>query len=252
MSRRPNSRPTGRPPGGARRREPDEKEVLKDGLAAAVKLVYVRARSRWMSRTADAPVEYRPPRSYEGRAAVSIDGAAEVQKASPSEWASLAEWLTRHRLPPVGYITLAFELLPHDVFAPEPRQLKSDKYLKLWADNAPLVENRLRVQLARERREAEAQLTLQESGYGRTRDQAVRYVMAAGDMALSPLFRYCLAVVIDSEVSRKCAERWEARAVLQFEQHRAEYLATWDAVLPEGFAERSRKIYPHLLAKGLL
>ncbi len=239
--------------GGSKRRrrhvESDEPPDVLTGVAKLVKLCYIGERSRWESLHAGRHVPYRPPSRYDGAAPLCVDGDedAVVVKAKPNEWIKLARRMQQEGLPPEAYIRLQFELLsPIDEVAPEPAQLCGDRYLSRWRQNKDLVSDRIRLDLKR-------QLATAEASYGARRSVGIgkfdawEVVLANKGLELSPLFRYCYATILGGRRFERLAACFEDQAVLQFERNRDDYLRWWYRLLPPGFSDRARDMYPYLL-----
>lgn len=248
----PKTRPTGHPPSGARRPPPSARPVSEQTVKAwRVKVVYMQERGRWETLKAGELVEYRPPRKYDGRAAVTIDGEHEEEKAKSSVWQKLVDWCKKKKIGPESYIRYAFQSVPLTyTSAPEPDQLMGDKYLKRWKKGKEKRRNDVRLQLEIQRETARRHITVRQMVYEQPAEKAqIAVIAGGGDLGLSPLFCYCLATSIGTKKMRRIAQRLKAEAVLQFESSRKLYKELWAEFLPEGFARESRELYPYLLAK---
>jgi hypothetical protein len=222
-----------------------------------VKLAYVAERSNWESARRGQVVCYRPPRSYDGLPARTVDGEegdgkAVVVPATRNEWQRLFNWLEEHRVPVEPYLALQFDLLGPEVrYPPEPWQLRGDKYLDRWRKYEPRIHQRVALELAAQKRIADNAYRLAEAD-GETPVECWATVLATSHLELSPLFRYCLAsrlaVEMAGERFRQVALRWEGLAVVQFERYRRYYLRHWKSFLPKGFAARARQAFAGLIA----
>ncbi len=257
---RPKTRPTGLPPNAAKRsgtppvgednddNEPDETTVEGRKL----RQVYTLARMRWESMRSGRSTKYVPAAAYNGRSARKIDGDYTVEKKVPSEWNKLAKWFDEEGIDGAEYIRFVFSSLPHDNSPPEPRQLKSAKYADEWDKVKDKLVEEMQIELKLQRDVAIGELVIRQKVYEESYLLAAQMTVGSGDLELSPLFRYCLACQIAFETGSKkllrMADKLEAEAVWQFEQHRALYKKVWQDILPKGFAKRSREVYPTLLA----
>jgi hypothetical protein len=220
-------------------------------LAERVKRCYVRERTVWESRKQGRPVEYRPASSYDGAPAKTIDDDDEavVDKAVVSVWHKIATALQGRDIHPETYIQIQFSLLTHeDRRPPEPHQLLTPACLAVWKANKNKVAEGLGVALRLQRRLAEQEFSFYKRNEN-SPEVCWERVLAKRGIELSALFRYCLAFHLGGERFTPIAERYEAAAMMQFERHRDLYQQIWGSFLPVEFAERSRQMYPELLAE---
>jgi len=257
----PKTPPTGRPPPGAKPGPPPERAVLgvpPETLKAwRVKNVYAQERGRWESLKTGRTVVYTPPTKYDGRPAVRVadaaidDAAGEVEKMKGSVWQKIVDWCRTRKLPPEAYVRQCFANVPFGhKHAPEPGQLLGDTYHDLWKATFEKRQARLEQALRSERETAARHVAVRQAAYGETAEFATAYVLLNGaELGLSPLFRYCFAVALDTVEAGRTAARLEAAAVLQFETNRPLHRLVWAEFLPPGFAARAKTMYPYLLAK---
>lgn len=247
MTRMPVTRPTGYVPATARAIVPStvpHGQNVLDAQAAAVKATYVAERSAWETFKSARPVDYRAPRTYDGISAATIAGELEVRPGRESEWLKLVRWCRTRNLHPAAYVQLVFSVLDRaKQRAPEPPQLRSDVCYALWVEHAPKIVQRLAGALQSERATASRRVAYEEAG-GENRENALVLVLVSDATPLSPLFRYCMARQIKGRQFERLAAFWEARAVTQFQRHRAQYLEAWGAVLPEGFPALADRMGP--------
>ena len=248
----PKTRPTGHPPKGAQRPPPTPPPVTEQTVKAwRVKVVYMQERGRWETLRLGGVVEYRPPREYDGRAAATVDGETELERAKSSVWQKIVDWCRARKIAPEAYVRYCFQALPLSLTtAPEPHQLLTANYLTKWKKGRHRRRIDVKLQLEVQKEKARREMTLRQLVYGQPAEKAqIGVIAGGGDMGLSPLFCYCLAVSIGTKKMRKIAQRLKAEAVLQFESSRKLYKELWAEFLPEGFAAESRELYPYLLAK---
>lgn len=249
MKRRPSS--TGLPGGGARKsagppEEPEEEGGLTDPAARRVKFCYARERTRWESLRAGKDVKYVMPSRYDGLPAKTVEGEYVAEKRLKSVWLTLARWFSEREIDPETYINLQFDMLTtEDTYAPEPLQLMSPKYQARWRTCKHKIGERLRVQLVVQKRQAEREFAYLRAT-GCSPKKAWANALVTDGLALSPLFRYCLAVRLGGKTFDRLASCFEHDAVLQFERYRDFYAVYWAGLLPRDFAERSRRLYPEL------
>jgi hypothetical protein len=252
--KKPTTKPTGFVPPTAKR----VSEVVKAGTdhgetlkAWRVKAIYVQERSRFETMKAGESVPYVPPRVYDGRAAITVEGELELEKMRASVWQQLVDWCKARKINPEAYVRECFNNIPfaHKT-APEPRQLMGDKFLERWKKSKPKRRQEIKLSLQIQRDTARRNLVVRQKVLGEAAEFAQIGVFADGRaLGLSPLFCYCLATSIGTRKLRRVATRLKAEAVLQFETARGLYKRYWAELLPEGFAAESKAIYPYLLAK---
>lgn len=248
----PKTRPTGHPPKGAQRPPPAPTQVTEQTVKAwRVKVVYMQERGRWETLKLGEVVEYQPPAKYDGKAPVTLDKEVVLEAGKSSLWQKIVDWCRSRKIGPESYIRYCFQALPLTyTSAPEPDQLLSDKYLKKWKKGREKRRIDVKLQLDLQKEKARREMTLRQLVYEQPAERAqIGVIAGGGDLGLSPLFCYCLAVSIGTPKMRKIAQRLKAEAILQFESSRKLYKELWAEFLPKGFARESRELYPYLLAK---
>lgn len=249
--KRPKTRPTGFPidPAKVVKVTPPPAVEVDRILAWRVKACYTQERGRWESFRSGATVAYRPPKAYDGRRPVTVDGELEVVPARASVWQALVDWCQRQEINPEEYVRISFAALPMTTSAPEPDQLKSAKYRNKWAELSGNIEEILRQKLASEKTTAAQNFVLRRRVYRETHAFALWCVLTDASLELSPLFRYCVAVDTNTAKTREIAQTFFAEAVIQFECYRAAYQTAWAAVLPKEFATQAKRAYPFVLSR---
>lgn len=257
----PKTPPTGRPPPGAKPGPPPERaapalppETLK---AWRVKNVYAQERGRWETLKTGRTVVFTPPAKWDGHPAKRLSDAndddpnGEVERMRGSEWQKIVDWCRKWKLPPEAYVRQCFANVPFtQTKAPDPGQLCGDAYHDRWKATFEKRQARLEQALRSERETAARHVAVRQAAYGETAEFAAAYVLLNGaELGLSPLFRYCFAVALDTVEAGRTAARLEAAAVLQFETNRPLHRLVWAEFLPPGFAARAKTMYPYLLAK---
>jgi len=254
MKRKPKSA-SSTPTASARKRaevQPEEWRELTDE-AKAVRAAYKSERTRWESFKAGEPVDYSVPRRYNGTPPLKVDGELEIEKGAVNVWQRLANFFLEEEIDAASYITVLFDglmgkLKKVDKRAPEPPQLLAKEYQEIWHQNKDAVIERIRVSLLIEKNRAEQRFSSLRFG-GRAAKDAWASVLTDSSMELSPLFRYCIASRIGGNRFGRIAAHYESRAVMQFERYRPFYRKQWKALLPKGFAKRSRVLYPQLVMR---
>jgi hypothetical protein len=243
--------PTGFIPPGARAVSRSVAPVDGETLVAwSVKVTYAQVRSHWETLKAGKPVVYQPPRAYDGTTALLLEGEYEVEKARPSVWVALVDWCAARKIPPELYVRYCFRGLSLDrAAAPEPAQLKSEKYLEGWTKAKKLRIEELRTSLAAQKTIAATRIVTRQSAFGESGPLSQRAVLTDPSLELSPLFRFCLATSIDTKAMRKVAQTFWAEAIVQFSSDPRGYAKAWKEWLPPRFAEIAADVYPKLLRR---
>lgn len=214
-----------------------------------VKLCYEYERSRWESKKARKHVEYRAPVTYDGTSSPDLDGALKAVSRRKSQWQMLLDWCDKRRIEPHEFICMSFDhTLIDRKLAPEPSELRSEKYLLTWRKYRPRLLESMETKLGMEKRAGSAAIASYQV-VGTKRDDSYAIVLMNRHVAMSPLMRYCLARSIGGVRFRRIATRFEPEAILQFMRYRRQYKKAWKDVLPKGFAARARRIYPHLIKR---
>ena len=222
-----------------------------DCLAERVKRCYIREREKWESRKQGRPVVYKPDPGYYGKGAVMVDNDedAVLTKAIPSVWHKLALALRAKDIHPETYIQILFSLRTHeDRRVPEPMQLLTPECMEIWERHKDKVAEDIGMALRIQRRLAEQEFDYFKSGQVSS-EICWERVLSERGIELSALFRYCLAFHLGGKRFTPIATSYEAEAMMQFERHRDLYRQIWGNFLPMDFAERSRQMYPELLAE---
>src|SRR5262245_20407596 len=239
MKRQPDA--DDRPGPGARRRRPrrpeDGPSIREAKLARLIRAAYQAERSRYETVLSGRPVAWRIARRYdEGEA------AGPEHRGVPPVWPVLARWFLANRLDPFTYIAYQFArvLLSRP---PEPDRLTRPEYLAHYRQGKKLARKATRRELRLQVDTANRQIRLHVHGYEQPREDAWAAVLLDEGLELGALFRYCLAHSIGGDRFDRIAGRYEVPAAVQYRRDVGAYKATWQALLPDGFHKRSRKIY---------
>lgn len=211
-----------------------------------VRRCYEIERSLWESKKEGSRVLYRAPIRYEGASHTS-KSEHDVTLGRKSEWLALANWCEERKIEPTEFIQLVFEHLQVDIrLPPEPAQLRSEKYWRMWEKYSTGLREDIATRLDTEKRSAESEIASHQV-VGVAKEDSYSRVLMNRHVAISPLLRYCLAKSIGGLRFRQIAARFEPEAVMQFMRSRQQYAAVWKDVLPKGFAARAKRIYPNLV-----
>lgn len=235
---------------GARRRksapggESQDPELAE--LAAAVKAAYVRERTVLQTLSAGTESRYRPPKRYDGLPEVTDDDGNVIEKAVPSAWYKLARFFRDNQLEPDEFVRAVFSDRAFDTRPPEPSQLRSARAWASW--EAYLASNRacLQAEFVTQKAIARGKVSYHQTYSGLDYEGSHIYVVLDPDLALSPLFRYCLAATLGGVRLERAAKRFEAAACLQYSRYPKVYREVWGEFIPKGFAGLSRLVCSRL------
>lgn len=220
-------------------------------LAVRVRAAYKMALTRRESVKQGEHVEAVVPRSYDGREARTIDGdeGAVVEPAKESAWVRLVRFCEAKDINPEQYVRVSFEGLPLTKQTPTPGNLMSQEYVARWHAAIAKLDERLAISLKVQKEAASSHIVYRTKVLKNDVTKAVLMTLGASNLALSPLFRYCSAVLMNHTAFDTLVENHAANAVLQFECFRDAYKRVWAEILPPGFSKWSRRVYPHLLVE---
>lgn len=249
---RPRSEPTGfNPSAGKKAVKPSAAPAIDvdSVLAMRVKAAYRHARIRFESLKAGEPIDYRVPRRYDGYEARAIDGdpGAIVAPGKPSAWKEIVRFCQARRINPEQYVRAAFQDISFRREAPEPRQLVGEFYANKWDRLKAKIDDKLALALKIQKEAVTAAIVYRQRVLKNEYVHSCLMAFGAGDIPLTPLFRYCMGASMEDEAFADLIEANEAQAVLQFECFRAAYKRVWGDLLPKGFSKMSKTVYPRLL-----
>lgn len=250
---RPKTRPTGFVPSADAVASLPKTELPPNASTALkVRECYVRARRLWEERENGHASSYTPPRSYDQRRAITVEGELVLEPARASIWEQLATWCRKHRIDVLPYIQFQFECLqPGNRIrrALEPRDLMSEPCRALWRKHLEAVEATIAASLSSEAETAETYIVCSQKFEGRKYDDACAGVITSRAVEISPLLRYCLAVSLKGDRFRPIAARYFESAARQFSRYPRLYLVYWKDMLPEGFSKKCRESFPNLFVE---
>jgi hypothetical protein len=217
--------------------------------ALRVRAVYAQERSRFETLKVGEPVRHYPSKKYNGRPAVTIDGddRATLEAFKGSTWVRFISWCRTRKIDPEVYVRLCFQGMSLKRIGPEPPDLLGPKFETKWAELYPRLPSRLTLALQVQHEDATSRVALRHRVMGDTIERARLFAYSAGDLALSPLYRYCAAEKEPSPVFRPLAQSYAAEAMMQYMCYPHVYAETWADVLPADFGATCDRAYPHLL-----
>ncbi len=213
-----------------------------DEHALLIRATYVEERSVLESRRLGGAFAYHVPARYDGLPE-SADADGRRRKPVAPVWPRLAARFAELRLPPALYMRTVFAQVPLGGHAPEPPQLLSQGYLAAWSKARQALEPGVRRALVSEIDLARVQIAAIAGGGVKTEREAAACVLLNEHLALSPLFRYCLALRIGGPWFRRLARRLEPAACTQYEYLRDFYRRHWKEWLPASFDQSSSLVY---------
>jgi len=199
---------------------------------------------------------YTPPKGYMGKPATHFADAPVKSKpitaAKKSPWVGIRDWCKDAEIDPLTYIAFQFDMQTNTARPPEPLQLLSDKRADLWRDGAPARAERLAVAWRVQTELANTEISVGLLYWTNlSKWDVYANVILGHALALTPLYRYCLAVSIAKDGGirfRPIARHYRDDAMRQFRPYADLYVKTWGSFLPTGFEQDAREAYFDLVA----
>lgn len=216
-------------------------DVQRSRLAFRIREIYIRERSASEQLLFGGEYRYRPPRSYDGPHEMT-----EQQVAAGSVWYKMMVFYVAHKIDEHAFIAYMFGRAEPGGRLPEPNMLYGPKSLAKWEKAQAEKGREIETTLVVQRRIAMANIAFLQRLAGKSATESFERTIVDTTLALSGLFRYCLASSIPGKRFRRLAAYYEGDACLQFERYRKYYKRHWKDFLPVGFIKRSRKVYAML------
>jgi hypothetical protein len=241
------SKPTGFSD-GPRRSAPHAEESDRlpalDRDAILVRQTYIEERSAFESLREGVTIRYKVPSEFDGRRAQMTEESVIIRAGKLPIWIKLAREFATRRIDPQEYIRTQFERLDSlEARITEPPQLFSERCLARWDLAVSKRGETFALALHVQKTLARDSILSVQYQYNLRGDDAYANVLLDPQLALSSLFRYCLALSIGGPRMRQVARRFEVGACIQYQRYRRHYKRYWKEFLPVGFASKSAKIY---------
>lgn len=186
-------------------------------------------------------------RTFGGTHMPAWDGGTDQWgRRSQSVWPKIATKIVEVGADPISFVRAQFGTMQGRQ-PPRPNQLLHESAVAAWQTFAytgveELVSRRQREELAVRR----TVYPLVDGAKWEHR-RALGYALTApfSEVAASPLYRYCCAV---SNEFPEIAERFEAKAVLQYALQQADYDIAWRDLLPESLIVKGRELRAQFLS----
>lgn len=221
--------------------EPITAKERRSSLAFRIREIYIRERSAAEQLLYGGEFRYRPPRRYDGRHKI-----VEQTVAEDSVWFKMMLFYVAHKIDPHAMIAYMFGRCEPGGMLPEPNMLYGPKSLAKWEKAQDEKGREIETALQIQRGIAKRQIAFWQRIGEKSAVESYERTIVDTSLALSSLFRYCLASSIEGKRFRRLAAYYEGDACLQFERYRKFYRRHWKDFLPAGFAKRSRKVYAML------
>jgi hypothetical protein len=228
---------------------PERLSKTEQMMVAQIRRVYIEERSMFESMLNNAQVRYKPPKRYDGIPAVVVDGEGS-QPAVPAVWLQMARKFIAKQIDPLLFIPAVFSYIELGRRPPEPLQVVSDKYIERWPKMRAGQSETIRLALQMEQALARRELAIYKLLGKKDNITAHEIVLLDEGLALSPLFRYCLALAVGGKSMKQIAQRYVAEACLQYDRYREFYLCHWKGILPPKFKVRMQLIHDYLFAEA--
>ncbi len=211
-------------------------------LGQVIRVLYVRERSVYETNLNRVPVEWKVPPRWDGKPQQYLDDGepAEGGKAIGPTWPKIARVLLLNRIDPSVYVRWTFSArLVRG--APEPSHLHSDSFVSAYVNSRSPAKEREKHQMKFEsqRSRAATDINYRKSLGDSERDAYLRAIVDVSN-GLTPLFRYCLAVICKHA---GLMDTYFPQAAVQFCRAKRDYVAVWGRHLPSGFGDRAERYY---------
>lgn len=234
------SRPASSGPGAATLSEGyTDAEVA---LGQVIRALYVHERSTYESAVHRVPIAWKVPPRWDGKPQQYLDDGepAEGGQAVGPTWPKIARRLLQARIEPTSYVAWAFKAnLVRG--APEPSHLHSDSFVHNYIETrSPAKEREIAsMEFESQRARAATDINYRKSN-GETERDAYLLTITDASNGLTPLFRYCLAVICKHQGLQ---DSYFPQAAVQFCRAKRDYTAVWGRHLPAGFSDRAERYY---------
>lgn len=217
------------------------REELERQLGLQLKSAYTVERGFYeQQRDRSRKQRYKPSKHWDG--AEKDDRDPELT-GRDNVWIKTAAHLYDRGIDPAEFVRLVFAAINDKVDAPPlPSQLLSPKTFAKYTRGARTLPLEVANAFETQRALAKSRVCVKVRLCQKTTADAVEEVLYDEALALSALFRYCLAVSMQEKGKRfkEAAEAFKARAAIQYMRHKAQYDQSWTCIPPKFKAEASR------------
>lgn len=225
-------------------------EAFCNRLALRVRHTYVTERSSYESLVVAFGGKkrnraYRPSKRHDGGANWDVQ-AGEYPEGTiyESVWQKIAVSLFRDKIDPVFYVQRIFAVISSRYEnPPTPEQLLSERYRRIYAESLEDSEHELALALMIQSNLAKNQILLAQIDGGVSMEEAVEEVLVNDRLALSSLFRYCLAASMRSKRFRRYMENYRVGAAVQYLRQAEDYDEGWGEFVPNELRDKAESIY---------
>ncbi len=188
---------------------------------------------------------YRPSRKHDGGADWD-EKSGEYPEGTiyESVWQKTAVKLFQEKIDPVFYIQRIFAIISGRYEnPPTPAQLLSERYRRIYAESFEDGYKELALALSIQSNLAKNQILLAQIDGGVSMEDAVEEVLVNDRLALSSLFRYCLAASMRTKRFRRHMENYRVGAAVQYLRQAEDYDEGWGEFIPEELRDKAESIY---------
>ncbi len=205
---------------------------------------------------------YCPSGKYDGKPCQSSSVFnLEVKARSKNTWKEKYEKIAaKSGMGPVRYLRILFGVIRNSALSPPTvDQLDSANNVKLVLSSVPEVSD-ISGEFKSSLQRLFVDVVLEQKGSGRSKEDALYYVLVGSGHSCSDLFKYCLAKRTaeqfrqsgeDCELLRKfekLAERHQFLAAMEFTTHPELIQQVWDKFIPSNFSVAAKKILSDAVA----
>lgn len=217
------------------------REALEQQLGQQLKSAYTVEREFYeQQRDRTRKRGYKPNKNWDG---VAKDDYDPESTGRDNIWIKTAVHLHSRGIDPADFVRLVFSAINDKVDAPPlPNQLLSPKTFAKYTKGARTLPLEVAGAFETQRALAKSRVCVKVRLCQKSTADAVEEVLYDETLALSALFRYCLAVSMKGKGKQfeDAANSFKERAALQYVRHKAQYDESWTCIPPKFKAEASR------------
>lgn len=235
-------------PSSCRRRVPVTREAIVTRIAKEVRTQYIRRRRAHETTASNIASMYEPSVHWDG-------GVSRCGHRRSSIWESVAKFCIKHKLDHFDYVQQIF-INPPSRRSPQPNHLLSQRVLRQYREASCAKSIAAKVAYINTAFEAErcrlherlsewADIINHDESRDYTEYEIQRAILGDDNLALTPLFRFCLAI---QQQQDDIAEYYYAGAILQYLRFAPAYRIVWGPLIPSWFRKKARRCQRALTA----
>jgi hypothetical protein len=217
-----------------------KENLSRDELARIVREEYIKAREEYEYIRTGKSISYKPPPSFDGCKEIVTDDGVILEKGRPPVWYELVDCFIKNKITNPGlYIHTVFQDYYDSPYPPKPKDLLRPEYLQKWEQIKINKQAEIIDALKFQVNILDKELRYLRNYLKKSKVDALVCILSDHTLALSPLFRFCLAkryAKIDEAFS-KLARIYAKSAKEQFQKFPDLYTKYWDSILDLSYLE---------------